>query len=152
MKIGFIGLGNMARAIIGGIIEKGNIKPSEIIGSDISLAAAESAKKDFKIKVCMENAMVAEQADVLILAVKPQYLEYALEGIKPVLKKNVIIISIVAGKDLAYLEGQLGKTHSIVRCMPNTPALVGEGCTAYTPNAKVSESQLDIAAELIRCF
>ena len=72
MKIGFIGLGNMARAIIGGIIEKGNIKPSEIIGSDISLAAAESAKKDFKIKVCMENAMVAEQADVLILAVKPQ--------------------------------------------------------------------------------
>ena len=152
MKIGFIGLGKMARAIIGGIIEKGNIKPSEIIGSDISLAAAESAKKDFKIKVCMENAMVAEQADVLILAVKPQYLEYALEGIKPVLKKNVIIISIVAGKDIAYLEGQLGKTHSIVRCMPNTPALVGEGCTAYTPNAKVSESQLDIAAELIRCF
>ena len=152
MKIGFIGLGNMARAIIGGIIEKGNIKPGEIIGSDISLAAAESAKKDFKIKVCMENAMVAEQADVLILAVKPQYLDYSLEGVKPVLKKNVIIISIVAGKDIAYLEGLLGKTHSIVRCMPNTPALIGEACTAFTPNAKVSESQLDIAAELIRCF
>ena len=124
MKIGFIGLGNMARAIIGGIIEKGNISPKNIIGSDISMAAVENAKKDFGINACLENAMVAEQADVLVLAVKPQYLEYSLENVKPVLK----------------------------RCMPNTPALVGEACTAFTPNARTSEAQIDIASALIACF
>ncbi len=152
MKIGFIGLGNMARAIIGGIIEKGNISPKDIIGSDISITAVENAKNDFGINACMENAMVAEQADVLVLAVKPQYLEYSLENVKPVLKKKVIIISIVAGKTLEYLENQLGADHSIIRCMPNTPALVGEACTAFTPNAKTGESQIDIASTLLSCF
>ena len=152
MKIGFIGLGNMARAIIGGIIEKGNISPKDIIGSDVSAAAVENAKKDFGINACLENAMVAEAADVLVLAVKPQYLDGALEDVTPVLKKNVIIISIVAGKTVEYLENLLGANHSIVRCMPNTPALVGEACTAFTPNAKVSDSQAKIAEALIQCF
>ena len=61
MKIGFIGLGNMAKSIIGGIIENGGIKPEEIIGSDVSSAACENAQKEFGISTCSENAMVAEQ-------------------------------------------------------------------------------------------
>ena len=152
MKIGFIGLGNMARAIISGILEKGNIEPKDIVGSDISLTAVENAKKDFGINACSENSMVASQSDVLIIAVKPQYVEYSLEDVKGALKKNVIVISIVAGKSIEYLEGQLGANHSIVRCMPNTPALVGEGCTAFTPNDKVSDSQVEIASTLLSCF
>lgn len=152
MKIGFIGLGNMAKSIIGGIIENGGIKPEEIIGSDVSSAACENAQKDFGISTCSENAMVAEQSDVLVLAVKPQFLNEALANVKGVLKENIIIISIVAGKTIDYLENLLGSDHSIVRCMPNTPALVGEACTAYTPNEHVTESQKAIANKLLSCF
>ena len=152
MKIGFIGLGNMAKSIIGGIIENGGIKPEEIIGSDVSSAACENAQKEFGISTCSENAMVAEQSDVLVLAVKPQFLNEALANVKGVLKENIIIISIVAGKTIDYLENLLGSDHSIVRCMPNTPALVGEACTAYTPNEHVTESQKAIANKLLSCF
>lgn len=152
MKIGFIGLGNMAKAIIGGIMEKGNIEANEIIGADVSEEACDAAAEKYGIQTCADNAMVAENSDVLVLAVKPQFLKQALEGVKEALKPNVIVISIVAGKTLDYLKEELGEDVSIVRCMPNTPALVGESCTAFTPSGKMSESQIAIARELLNCF
>ncbi len=151
MKIGFIGLGNMARAIITGIITKGNIKPEEIIGADVSEAAVKKAEEDFGISACSENGMVAESADVLILAVKPQFIKEVLVPVKGKLKDKAIVVSIVAAKTLEFLEEELGENTCIVRCMPNTPALVGEGCTAFTPNAKVDEGKEAIVKELLSC-
>ena len=92
MKIGFIGLGNMARAIITGIITKGNIKPEEIIGADVSEAAVKKAEEDFGISACSENGMVAESADVLILAVKPQFIKLPMWIYKIILKYHDFVL------------------------------------------------------------
>lgn len=153
MKIGFIGLGNMAKAIMGGIIEKGGIDPKDIYGSDVSDAAVEYAQNTLGINAFTnDNGKVAESVDILFLAVKPQYIAGAAETFKNVLRKDTLVISIIAGKSLEFLENMLGADKRIVRCMPNTPALVGEGCTAFTPNANVTDEEKDTAKKLLETF
>ena len=96
MKIGFIGLGNMARAMIGGMITKQIASKEDIAGADKMQAAAEDVKKQWGIKTCTDNAQVAGDADVLVLAVKPQFLSQAVSEMKDAVKENTLIISIVS--------------------------------------------------------
>ena len=128
MKIGFIGLGNMASAIIGGMLQKGAASAEQVIGFDVSEAAREAAKTKFDIQIGTDNVDVAQQADILFLAVKPIYIEEVAKEIKNNMRNETVIVSIAAGKTLAFLQNVLGdKDRKIVRCMPNTPALVLEG-------------------------
>ena len=151
MKIGFIGLGNMAGAMIGGLV-KGGVSGNDILGFDLSMSAKESRKAEFGITICEDNKEVAEKADYIVLAVKPQFLAPVLEEIDIALKSNKVIISIAAGKSLEYLMKGIKNTQKIVRCMPNTAALVGAAITAVTPSEAVTEEELANAINIIESF
>lgn len=152
MKIGFIGLGNMADAIIGGMLKEGIVEAADIIGSAKTDATLEKMAQKYDIVVTNDNAEVASKSDVLILAVKPQFFAEVIENIKTVTTEDTLIISIAAGKSIAWIEEAFGKSIKLVRCMPNTPALVGEGCTGVCLNGRVSEEEKDYSLKLMKSF
>lgn len=155
MKIGFIGLGNMATAMIGGIVKKGIVKPEEILGSSRTKESLQKAVDAFGIKGMENNNKVAEEADVLVISVKPQMYEAVIREIKDVVKKDAVIISIAPGKALSWLSGLFGfsdKGEKIVRCMPNTPALVGEGCTGVCFGQGINESEKETVMNILNSF
>lgn len=152
MKIGFIGLGNMAKAIIGGMLQKQMAAPQDIIGSAKTAATREKMKTEYGITVKEKNTDVAIAADILILAVKPQFFSEVIAEIKDVVKPETLVVSIAAGKSLTWIEEAFGKPIKLVRCMPNTPALVGEGCTGVCVNENVSEKEKENSLELMRSF
>ena len=152
MKLGFIGTGNMAGAIMGGIIKKGLIAPEEIIGADIMPQSRERVKETYGITVTADNREAAEKSDVLILSVKPQFYAQTIEEIRDCIRENQLIITIAPGKTLDWLEEQFKKPVKIIRTMPNTPALVGEGMTAACPNSYVTEEEKAYALEILGSF
>lgn len=153
MKIGFIGLGNMASAIIGGMLQKKIVEPQDIIGADKLPEARSKASEKFSIATTESNAEVAKIADVIFLAVKPIYLTDAIEEIKNDVKPETVIVSIVAGKSMEFIQNAFGGNKcKIVRCMPNTPALVLEGCTGACPNENVTGEEMDMVLALLRSF
>ncbi len=152
MKLGFIGTGNMASAIMGGIIKKGILKPEEIIGSDILEAGRNRVKDIYGIQVTESNKEVVEKAEMFILSVKPQYYASTIEEIRDCVREDQIVITIAPGKTLAWLEEQFEKKVKIVRTMPNTPAMVGEGMTAVCANENVTTEELDRTREILESF
>lgn len=151
MKLGFIGTGNMAGAIMGGIIKNQIFRPEEIIGADISEAGREKTKEAYGIEVTGDNRKAAD-SEVLILSVKPQYYADAIAEIKDCVRDDQLIITIAPGKTLAWLEEQFGKPVKIVRTMPNTPALVGKGMTAACVNQYVTEEEKAYALKILSSF
>lgn len=152
MKIGFIGLGNMASAMIGGILKKNLYSAENLMGSDKSQDMAQSAAEKFKIHTTTDNKQVAKEADVLVLAVKPQFFESVIVDIKDEIQKEQLIISIAPGKTMEWLMEQFGKELKLVRCMPNTPALVGEGCTGFCCYKLVEEKEQELARGILESF
>lgn len=151
MQLGFIGAGNMAQAIIGGVLKAGLIPKEEIIASDVSEEAVKRVRENLGICTTLDNREAA-RADILFLAVKPVYCEGAVQGIREIVSKEQVIVSIAAGKTLAWLEGAFGENRKIIRTMPNTPALVGEGITAVCPNAEVTEEELKRVCAILDSF
>lgn len=152
MAIGFIGLGNMASAIMGGMLKQKIAKPEEVLGADKAAAAGEKVKTLYGIRVLESNIGVAENSDVLFLAVKPVFLPEVIAEIKDSVKDSTVVVSIVAGKTMQYIENLFGKKIKLVRCMPNTPALVLEGCTAYTQGELVSDGEMMYVKSLLEAF
>ncbi len=152
MVIGFIGLGNMAKAMINGIISQGIASPEEIIGSARTQETCDKVKKEFGIETTTDNVKVANTVDILFLAIKPQMFKEVIPGIKGVTKEGALIVSIAAGKTLKELSEMLGSDQKIVRLMPNTPAMVNAGCTAITANANVDKSNLDLITKICKSF
>ena len=152
MKLGFIGTGNMAGAIMGGIIKNEIFRPEEIIGADISPAGRDRVKETYGICVTDDNREAAEKAEVLILSVKPQYYAETIAEIRDSVSDDQLIITIAPGKTLAWLEEQFGKAVKIVRTMPNTPALVGEGMTAACVNQYVTDEEKEYALRILSSF
>lgn len=141
MKLGVIGVGNMATAILGGIIKNEVLKPEEIIGSNRSETGRNKAKEVLGINVTSDNKEAAK-ADIVMLGVHPDTHEAIINEIKEVVKEDVIIWTIAAGITLADMEKYFGKKVKVVRTMPNTPAQVGAGVTGVTPNSEVTEEDL----------
>ncbi len=152
MKIGFIGLGNMARAIIGGMLEKEIVSAGDILGSAKTQKTLEAVGSEYGIRTMDSNVAVASQAEVLILAVKPQFLGEVIAEIRDAVREDTLVISIAAGKTLAWLEQTFGKQMKLVRCMPNTPALVGAGCTGICANEAVSDEERQYSLRLMESF
>lgn len=152
MKLGFIGTGNMASAIMGGIIGKNIIPAEEIIGADLFAPGRERVKTQFGINVTDSNKEVVDNAEVIILSVKPQFYEDVINQIKGDIKENQIVITIAPGKTLAWLAEKFGKDVKIVRTMPNTPAMVGEGMTAMCPNEHLTEEEVAYVKSLLESF
>ena len=152
MKIGFIGLGNMADAMISGMLQKNIVKAEDIIGTAKTPATRGKMAERYGISIKNANIEVAEAADILVLAVKPQFLSEVIAEIKDGVFAETVIISIAAGKTIAWLEEAFGRQMKIVRCMPNTPALVGEGCTGICVNDRISEKEKNDSVQLMESF
>ena len=152
MKIGFVGLGNMASAMIGGMLKKKLVLSNEIYGADKSAAATEKCSGEYGIHIMQDNVAVAKEADFLFLAVKPIFLPDVIAEIKDAVDENTVVISIVAGKTISYIEEKFGKQIKLIRCMPNTPALVLEGCSALVQGELVSDGEFEQAKKLFSAF
>ncbi len=137
MQIGFIGAGQMARALAHGLVNNGLVQPNELVAADVAQRAMEQFRAELPgSQVAADNQAVVDKADVVVLAVKPQHLAEALANVN-VKKRDCLFVSIVAGVTLAQLEKWL-PGRRVVRVMPNTPALVGEGAAGFCPGSRAT--------------
>ena len=125
------------------------VTPGEIIGSCRTEETAQKIADRFGIETTTDNSIVAQAADILILAVKPQFFPEVIVRIKDEVNADALIISIAAGKTMDYIETQFGRPLKLVRCMPNVPALVGEGITSVSRNERVSDEEMKQAMDLL---
>jgi len=150
IRTGFIGAGNMAQAIMGGLIKTGT-PPQNICIFEPNQALAEKLVSGIGIQAVADNSEIFEQCDVIVLAVKPQVMQGALESARGVrLKSGAFIVSVAAGLPIRLLEGWLGEQLPIVRVMPNTPALVGAGVSGLFASEQVSVEQKQAAESILR--
>lgn len=153
MKIGLIGLGNMATAMVGGMLGKGLAKAEDIIGSSRTETTRNKIREKYSITVTPDNRQVAREADILFLAVKPVILSGVIAEIREEVRPECLIVSIAAGRNLGWLKEAFGRPElKIIRCMPNTPALVFEGCTGICAGDEVPAQELDRVVELMKSF
>jgi pyrroline-5-carboxylate reductase len=147
-KIGFIGAGNMAASIIGGLISQGQ-PPANVFASDLDAAKLAALATSTGLQAA-SNTEIAQQADVIVLAVKPQVMAAVCQELAASLgERRPLLISIAAGINLAALTSWFGSDASLVRCMPNTPALVGSGASGLFANPQVDSGQREIANALM---
>ncbi len=133
--IGFIGCGNMGGAIIGGIINSGIAQSGDIVVYDKSEQSIKNLKDKYDVIIAKNEKGVAEKSDILFLAVKPAVIYDVINNIKDAVSDNTVVVSIAAGQSIERIEKAFGRAVSLMRVMPNTPALVGEGMSALSPNA-----------------
>ena len=149
-NIGFIGGGNMASSLISGLIASGH-SPSQIWVSDVNQDALQTLASTLNVNISGDNNEVINEVDVVVLAVKPQVMRSVAESSANLLQtKNTLVVSIAAGISQLSLSQWLGEKVAIVRCMPNTPALVLTGATALHANSNVSNEQRDLAENILR--
>tara|TARA_R110002074_G_scaffold152936_1_gene307470 strand:+ start:37625 stop:38452 length:828 start_codon:yes stop_codon:yes gene_type:complete len=149
-QIGFIGGGNMASSLIGGLVSNGY--PAEnITVSDLDADKLAYLSDIFGINSTQDSNQLVLQSDILVLAVKPQHMQSVADIIKiSVQKKKPVVVSIAAGIRINALQRWLGGELPVVRCMPNTPALVKAGATGLFANEEVKEEQKDQVESLLR--
>lgn len=151
-KLGFIGCGNMAKAIMGGIISSKAVAAGDIMASDVYEAGLAAAAADLGIRTTTSNVEVARNSRIVFLAVKPHMVKGVIQEISPILAADAIVVSIAAGQTVKGMEEFFGREAKIVRTMPNTPALVGEGMTAVCPNSRVTAAELEEVRALLTSF
>ena len=148
-KIGFIGGGNMAEAMIKGLLSASFIEAKNVFVSEPSEAKRDTLHAEYKIKVSADNRELVKKCDIVILAVKPQIVQKVLRDIASLVGRDKLVISIAAGVPIAIMDdvlrGGKNKKFSIVRTMPNTPALVQEGVTAIASGEHVRKIDVKIA-------
>jgi pyrroline-5-carboxylate reductase len=137
--IGFIGAGNMAEALIKGIINAGVCKPKYIFINDVRSDRLEFMTRQYRVQAVANHAALAAQVDILILSIKPQNMTNVLLSIsEAAFRHNTLTISIAAGVRIAEIAAAIGD-RPIIRVMPNTPALIGEGASALFANSKARQ-------------
>ncbi len=149
MKIGFIGAGNMATAIIGGLVRSGFNK-KDIYVYDV-FAEKLSAFGDMGLSVADSAPCLTKEADIIVLAVKPQQYGEVIEGIASAATMGKTFVSIAAGITVEYVRTKLGINAPVVRVMPNTPLLLGKGATALSPSENVSDDAFAIVKDMFAC-
>ncbi|MDW7745830.1 pyrroline-5-carboxylate reductase [Halomonas sp.] len=148
-RVTFIGAGNMAGAIIGGMIESG-FSPDDITATSPSDDILAPLRQRLGIQTATDNAAAVAESDVVVLAVKPQIMREVCEQMRDAVQaRRPLIVSVAAGLPAETLEHWLGGDLPVVRCMPNTPALVGAGAAGLYANANVDEAQRRLATELM---
>ncbi len=148
-KVAFIGGGNMARSLIGGLIATGFSK-QQITVSEPNGDLRTQLADDFAIATHASNVDAARDADVVVLAVKPQVMKTVCASLRDTVQSATpLVVSIAAGIRTDQLDRWLGGNVAIVRCMPNTPALVGAGATGLCANARATEEQRRLAQDIL---
>lgn len=153
MKIGFIGAGNMGGAILTGYAPTAKARSHSLMVYDPN----EEKQRQLQSKVgdlllCASIEELSKEADIIILAVKPNQLEAVLSSISPVYSTDKLVISMAAGISIAFIEAHLGETAKIIRIMPNTPAQVREAMTAVCRNANVDDGMLAKGMEIFQAI
>ena len=149
-KIGFIGAGKMAEAMLAGFIEKKAVGPDDILAGDVSGERLTEISRRYGVRITLDNAEVVRNVTVCVLAVKPQQLEAVLRSLAPVFTPDHLIVSIAAGKTTGYLESLL-PGRRVIRVMPNIACLVGEGMNVYTRGDLATAQDAVQVANLLGC-
>jgi pyrroline-5-carboxylate reductase len=147
-KIGFIGGGNMAGALIRGLLHSSTVTADQIRASDVNLERLAELGEKFGIQTTDDNALIASWADVIVIAVKPQIVDRILSPLAASLNPGDLVISIAAGVPLEAIEARLPLHAKVVRAMPNTAAIALAGATAVAPGAHATAADLDVARAL----
>ena len=150
--LGFIGCGNMAQAMLKGILSKGLVSSDEVMVSRRSEEALKAIGDELGVQTTTDNKKVAAEADILVLAIKPYQFGQVIPEIAENVKEDALVISIAAGQSISNIEGLFGKTIKLVRTMPNTPALVLAGATGMCFNANVTAVEKAVAVQLFESF
>ena len=151
-KIGFIGCGNMGTAMMQGILDSGKCQPEEMMISCRTQATLDEKKAAFGVQISTNNRDVASFAEILFVAVKPQFYAEVLNEIKDLLTDEQIIVSIAPGKTLDWFTEQFGRELKVIRTMPNTPAMVKEGMMGMCIGNQVTEEEVNEVRELCEGF
>ena len=151
-KIGFIGCGNMGTAMMQGILDSGKCQPEEMMISCRTQATLDEKKAAFGVQISTNNRDVASFAEILFVAVKPQFYAEVLNEIKDLLTDEQIIVSIAPGKTLDWFTEQFGRELKVIRTMPNTPAMVKEGMMGMCIGSKVTEEDVALVRDICEGF
>ena len=152
MRLGFIGCGNMATAMIKGIMDSKKVMAEEIIASAKSVRTKEKIKSELGICVAQKNVDVVKNADVIFLAVKPVFYEEVICEVRDAVRDDQIIVTIAPGKTLEWLREKFKKDVKIIRTMPNTPAMVKEGMLGLCKNELVTSEEMELICNLCESF
>jgi pyrroline-5-carboxylate reductase len=144
-KIGFIGAGNMANALIKGLIASGQYTPKQILASDSDPAKLRSLSKQYGIEGYTSNNDLVRKSTIMLVAVKPQVIRDVLKGVKDDVREEHLIISIAAGISTQLIRSLLDRDMPIIRVMPNTPALIQKGISALAPNKTATSNHMALA-------
>lgn len=147
-KIGFIGGGNMASALIRGLLTSHAAPPHAVRASDLDEARRAELSSKFGIEATDDNAAVADWADVIVIAVKPQIVDRILAPIAEGVREGDLVVSVAAGVPIEALEARLPPGTRVVRAMPNTAAIVLAGATAIAPGAHAQKADMEVAKAL----
>lgn len=147
VRISFIGAGNMASSLIGGLLAQG-VSASALRASDSNPEQCQRVSESLGIQTYADNAAAVQDADVVVLAIKPQGMKAVCQALAPHLNEQQLIVSIAAGISCESLENWLGP-RALVRCMPNTPALLRQGVSGLFANPRVSADQRSQAEQLL---
>lgn len=151
LKVGFIGAGNMGSAILKGIVASGMVGADKVFVYDIDTAKVEVLKKETGVNAAVDSREVVEQSDLVILAVKPNMVVPVLEGCREKFAGGKILVSIAVGIPIEVYSSVVGQEAKIVRAMPNTPALVGEGMTVVSFSNNISPEEKSAVLGLFQC-
>jgi pyrroline-5-carboxylate reductase len=149
LNLGVVGGGNMAEALIKGLLNAGVVDPSQMIVSDVRPKRLAELAARYGIRTTVHNREVAQAADVVVLAVKPQIMSSVLTELHGAASPGSLYVSIAAGVPLAAMEKLLGQGARVVRVMPNTPALVGAGASALCAGHACDEKDVDVARRIL---
>ena len=150
MKIGFVGGGKMAEAIIAGLIKSKLALPGEIFASDVSVERQKALTKKYRIHAYTSNAPIPSSAKVIVLAVKPQQMPEVLAELAPAVTRHHVVISIAAGRKLAGIQAVLTRAR-LIRVMPNIACTVGEGMSAFCAGATATARDRRMVRKLLSC-
>lgn len=152
LKLAMLGAGNMAEAIIKGLLDAEACQPAHILATDVRGGRLEELRKTYGIEVSQDNRKAAAWADVVVLAVKPQVLDKLFVEIRDSLRANTLVISIAAGVPISRMQSFLSPNTRVIRTMPNTPALVQEGATAIAAGTHATAEDVALAKKLFECL
>lgn len=149
MKLAIIGAGNMAKALLGGFIHQDNPFKTIMISAP-DQAALKTCHTEFAVETTTDNKQCVENADVILFAIKPQVCASVFKEVYDVIDHNALLISIAAGITQTTMQAWLQRPLAVIRCMPNTPALIGLGATGMHANSNVKTSQKQLAEHLMQ--
>ncbi|MGC4090326.1 MAG: pyrroline-5-carboxylate reductase [Polyangiaceae bacterium] len=141
-KIGMLGAGNMAAALIRGMLASQRVAPEQIRASDVREERLAELEREYGITTHIENRELVEWANLVVLAVKPQVIDRVLEGLGPLFRPGTLVVSIAAGVPIRALEARLPESVRVVRAMPNTAAIALAGATGIAPGSRATEADI----------